>query len=271
MFSTLYGPEHMTANMHQLLHLSECVRDYGPLWVFSCFKFEDMNGQIVQMFHGTKKPELQICTHLSTVLSVPLMLSKLNPGQAKDFSLKMQGVKKAFSKSEEISPGTWMIGCMKTFQLSDCVRHCLQKVSSTDFNKFQKFLRISKHGVLFQSKQYFAVSRRNSHTIIYSNSITRFCGQIEYLMKCCHCSVDICADQCQSQYFAVVQMLPIIRCQLVNDDVTNCKVPHIFKVSTSVDEYEVIAIDNILSLCVFMPVSNMQAYISIAPNTCESD
>ncbi|KAJ8038200.1 hypothetical protein HOLleu_15545 [Holothuria leucospilota] len=271
MFSTLYGPEHMTANMHQLLHLTECVRDFGPLWVFSCFKFEDMNGQIVQMFHGTKKPELQICTHLSTVLSIPLMLSKLSPGQAKDFALRMQGVKKAFSKSEKISTGTWRIGCMKTFQLSDCVRHCLQKESSSDFTKFQKFLRITKHGALFQSKQYLAVSRRNSHTIIYTHNITRLCGQIEYFMKCCCCNLDVCTDQCQPQYFAVVQMLPIIPCQLVNDDVTNCNIPHIFKVSTNVDEYEVVAIDNILSLCVFMPVSNMQAYISTAPNTCESD
>lgn len=35
--STLYGPQFMTYNVHQLLHLRDCVEDLGPLWSHSCF------------------------------------------------------------------------------------------------------------------------------------------------------------------------------------------------------------------------------------------
>ena len=40
----LYGQEVCTANMHALVHLSQFVYNWGPLWGYSCFGFESMNG-----------------------------------------------------------------------------------------------------------------------------------------------------------------------------------------------------------------------------------
>lgn len=39
-----YGPEMITPNFHLSLHLTECCRDYGPLYAFWCYSFERMNG-----------------------------------------------------------------------------------------------------------------------------------------------------------------------------------------------------------------------------------
>jgi hypothetical protein len=39
-----YGPEMITPNIHLSLHISECYRDYGPLYSFRCYSFERMNG-----------------------------------------------------------------------------------------------------------------------------------------------------------------------------------------------------------------------------------
>lgn len=44
----------MTANVHQLRHLVYFVRLFGPLWVYSCFGFENMNGCLTSMIHGTR-------------------------------------------------------------------------------------------------------------------------------------------------------------------------------------------------------------------------
>ena len=33
----LYGEEICTANMHTLIHLSQCEHNWGPLWSYSCF------------------------------------------------------------------------------------------------------------------------------------------------------------------------------------------------------------------------------------------
>ena len=42
-------------NAHCLLHLQDCVKNIGPLWVNSCFWFEDYNGDLRKLFHGTQR------------------------------------------------------------------------------------------------------------------------------------------------------------------------------------------------------------------------
>ena len=46
--------------IHQLMHLEECVRDWGPSWSFSCFPFESMNSVLKDHFHGTKNMNRQV-------------------------------------------------------------------------------------------------------------------------------------------------------------------------------------------------------------------
>ena len=57
----LYGREYLTFNIHQLTHLPSAVRDWGPMWGFSCFRFENQIGHIVSLVRGTKCVPLQIC------------------------------------------------------------------------------------------------------------------------------------------------------------------------------------------------------------------
>ncbi len=50
----LYNEELCTANMHILIHLSECVQNWGPLWAYSCFGYESMNGHLRASCHGAR-------------------------------------------------------------------------------------------------------------------------------------------------------------------------------------------------------------------------
>ena len=52
----------MSANVHSLLHLTEVVKDFGPLWGHSCFAFEHANGQLLKSFHGSQSLEKQVRT-----------------------------------------------------------------------------------------------------------------------------------------------------------------------------------------------------------------
>lgn len=61
-FEILYGSTQMTYNVHLMLHISECVRNYGPLWAFSLFTYEDINGMLKKFMKGPKEPVLQIAT-----------------------------------------------------------------------------------------------------------------------------------------------------------------------------------------------------------------
>lgn len=58
---SIEGKQFMTSKVHQLLHFAKSVRSLGPLWAHSCFPFEDMNGKLKRMFHGTRTPHLQVC------------------------------------------------------------------------------------------------------------------------------------------------------------------------------------------------------------------
>ena len=50
----LYPINICTMNLHLLIHLAKFVRSWGPLWCYSCFGFESMNGHLRNNCHGTR-------------------------------------------------------------------------------------------------------------------------------------------------------------------------------------------------------------------------
>ena len=49
----LYPETLCTANFRMLAHICDCVEDWGPLWCFSTFGFENLNGYLRKYAHGT--------------------------------------------------------------------------------------------------------------------------------------------------------------------------------------------------------------------------
>lgn len=80
-FKNLYNLRYMTINIHSLLHLPEVVEKLGPLWVYSCFHFEDINGKLKQMVHSSKCAQLQIYSGTTLYLNTfTLNTNILNEG-----------------------------------------------------------------------------------------------------------------------------------------------------------------------------------------------
>ena len=52
-FGTCYGKETVGMNVHNLGHLVDGVRQWGPLWAYSCFGFKSFNGEILKSVHRT--------------------------------------------------------------------------------------------------------------------------------------------------------------------------------------------------------------------------
>ena len=69
----------MSANIHLLLHLTQCVRELGPLWVHSCFYFESQNGILKSLVHGTQHVEKQIISSFSYQKNLPSLANELIP------------------------------------------------------------------------------------------------------------------------------------------------------------------------------------------------
>lgn len=73
----LAGPQFMTYNVHQLLHLRACVEDLGPLWSYSCFFFfEDLNGDFRDLFHGTQNNDGQVCVIIIIIVYISVDINE---------------------------------------------------------------------------------------------------------------------------------------------------------------------------------------------------
>lgn len=80
----LVGENSQTHNHHLLRHLTYFVRLFGPLWVYSCFGFEALNGFLNTMIHGTQHISNQVNVYLkcnftltNNYLIKPLLLSTI--------------------------------------------------------------------------------------------------------------------------------------------------------------------------------------------------
>ena len=71
-FENLYGAQHCTYNMHQLLHVTDCVRNFGPLWGYSAYSFENFNGILQHYFHGTQAVGLQVVNSYLHIKSIQI-------------------------------------------------------------------------------------------------------------------------------------------------------------------------------------------------------
>ena len=60
----LYPQEICTMNVHTVIHLVQTVQNFGPLWSYSCFGFESMNGHLKKHCHGTRKVLPQLTRNL---------------------------------------------------------------------------------------------------------------------------------------------------------------------------------------------------------------
>lgn len=57
-YEQLYAEKRLTFNAHALLHLVDCVREWGPLWNVSSYSHEGVNGRLVRLVNGTRHAHL---------------------------------------------------------------------------------------------------------------------------------------------------------------------------------------------------------------------
>ncbi|XP_025836088.1 uncharacterized protein LOC112906353 [Agrilus planipennis] len=58
---TLYSVEHVSFNIRLLLHLTNSVFKWGPLWTHSMFPYEDFNKELKSLVKSSQGVSLQIC------------------------------------------------------------------------------------------------------------------------------------------------------------------------------------------------------------------
>ncbi|XP_035852374.1 uncharacterized protein LOC116059288 isoform X2 [Sander lucioperca] len=81
----LYGEENVSFNCHQLIHLTESVLNWGPLWATSAFSFERNNGNLRALLKGVNDYPRQIHQMFLVWQHIPRHLSSLVFNKQSDF------------------------------------------------------------------------------------------------------------------------------------------------------------------------------------------
>ena len=177
-FSQLYELRYQTLNIHQLLHLVDNVRDLGPLYTHSCFSFEDKNGFVLKLIHGTQFIDSQIITAVSFTQKLPELREQcITPGSEEEglyYELLHPNKPK---RKLEILPSVHTLGSFYRKRLDDNEFLALERYFghapvTAEVNAFN---RIEMNETLIYGLDYKRMFRRNCSTIQYRfNNVSHF-------------------------------------------------------------------------------------------------
>ena len=284
----LYDARIQTFNLHQLLHLTDCVINNGPLWSCSCFFFEDLNGDVRNLFHGSQNPESQIVKAVSVIQHLPKLRDSLPVSDVKTFCKTLVTKKETGYVTEVIceSKQLYVVGAVVEHAVDLPVAEleetqlCLGDSSDGLTEKPDRFARL-KHGKdVFHSEIYTRATKRNSFVVAFrEKGEADVCfGAVMYYLRCkLPCSNALCVNNCtcaNKTFLAMIKKFqrdpsgPLKSSSLKGPlAIAN----HLVVVHREKFTLTCIPVSDILYKCFFIDIGSGCLYVGIAPNTIESD
>lgn len=239
MFPFLYDLRYQTINVHNLLHLPQAVRELGPLWTHSCFHFEDKNGYILKMIHGTQNVSSQIVTAVSFVQNLPQMIDSVNESNSAAFKFFQSLVGSLQSSQQtQVMYDMFALGAHAPRELTEDEFSALADELRfiPDSKKVLSYTRMKKGKEVFHSSAYRKVSVRNSYTVLYRLGENTNFGQIlyffQYKASCPGTGSCMLNCTCLAFNYAMIQELsPRYDLNLVTDNLCNMHLSHLIPVA----------------------------------------
>ncbi|XP_028408833.1 uncharacterized protein LOC114531425 [Dendronephthya gigantea] len=146
-FSLLYAERFYTLNVHQLLHLADDVKELGPLYTHSCFTFEDKNGFILKLIHGTQCIDKQIFSAVTLTQKLPELRRKCLPKDSEMESLYLTLTRSSKSKFRtEILPHIYAISSTYQTVLTDAEFNALSTFMGSAFSDRSRTTQVCHGG-----------------------------------------------------------------------------------------------------------------------------
>ena len=186
-FENLYGTRHMTMVIHLLLHLVFVVNNLGPLKNISCFPYENLNGMMLKMIHGTRYVETQLATACYFIGQLPLLLkSSTLDERTSAFCDIMLHPSKRLKILENIDNTIFSVGTYCDISISPPyhVAAALQKVVDVDrIVSIESFMKLKKDNMLFVARSYSRCVKTNSSTCSFYEDESVKYGVIDVFVK----------------------------------------------------------------------------------------
>ncbi|CAG5073433.1 Protein of unknown function [Cotesia congregata] len=170
-FEQLYGLRYCSINIHLLEHLPDSVKNLGPLWAHTCYESEDLNGQILKLFHGTWHIDTQLARSQSKFLTMTRLIDQSRNDKVRNFcSEKKLQVKIV----DQISDHCYTVGNYKNLSVDELpliVMHALhQSRLLIDNISVKQYFRLMKHKKQYVSDMYKDNLQTLSSVVQYSEN-----------------------------------------------------------------------------------------------------
>ena len=166
-FGTCYGKENVGMNVHNLGHLVDGVRQWGPLWAYSCFGFESFNGEILKSVHGTGNVCNQIFWSLQAQKHLEKQSIHLPSSEIKQFFVTM--LKGQTHKLPSCVDGYQCLIAkpLVKVNISKLEKTVVEQLEAIGINaqEIDTSKKILRHDSVFYSKECSRVKKRNSYTV----------------------------------------------------------------------------------------------------------
>lgn len=164
-FETLYGLQFCSINIHQLRHLPDNVMKLGPLWVFSCYQYENLNGLFLTLVHGTGHIETQIATAHEQFIKMTRLIEDVPRGSIRTFCLSK---KRQVKIIEEVFQNCYSVGSYKKLQRLPNIIEAMYNSRIPDTNSWWQYFRLLKDGCLYVSQMYKTDLQTKSSVVLYT-------------------------------------------------------------------------------------------------------
>ena len=256
----LYGLQVCTANIHSLTHLTGFVKKWGPLWAYSLFGFENMNGHIRKTFHGTRQivDQLVFCVKAEQSLYFQI---KNQPTVAMDF---LSSYNKDYNSSLHFE------GKSKKVPLPKAIHDALQNFTGGVLNGQRIVVsRLRKNCIVFQSEFFVNQNRVTDSSVCSFRKCNGEVGLARILVFDAALKVAVIRP-----YQVLSETVPNLRVARTQNLKTACQkisLKDYFSVVTPLPNSSLIVlpITDILSPCVSISLPQSKEILVFIPNDYE--
>lgn len=230
----------MTYNIHQMLHLTEYVMNYGPLFLYSAFPFESENGRLLRAVNCAQGVPNQIVRYLNLNRAVRILKETVYPNayeHVKDFYDKYDNNKR-FQEIVEVDQDTFF---NDEFHLNDEIQRNFNLSNSA-----KAYRQMLKNGCPYTSAHKVNARSCNSYAVLEDNTFIRiilFVNDPETRQQICiYSSIDVM----EYEHFSTLKM-----CTSFKKSLKSVNVKNISKICVMME------LDDVKFIC---PMANMQTY-----------
>lgn len=257
-FQVLYGDGNCGLNVHNVgAHLATYVQSWGPLWAWSCFPFEDLNGALLESVHGTGNQCRQLIWMLYAQNTLRANCHLIRDKQIQSFIERMLSGERKLRNVKTVT-NCKIAGALRRWTVkSDIYEQAslLLDLPHVTIPVFQEAKRVIVNGHIIYSRMYEKLKKHCGCAVLIEHNGKNFMAFVQYFLY-------------ESNSETVLAVVKRILLDLENPFLVSEKPRHLLRISGEEDQHTVVPVDCVLEKILYLSGNPNHMCVSRAPNFC---